>query len=200
MSLVKSQVETWNDADGDGIFSRAVVYLGTDDSRQANKLDYKSWNYKLAGNYELGDHLLTVGYELDALDVLTCSSSTLRQKTALTKNATPATPTAVSMRSAKAGRMISTTAMPRPPTIRMTALLIWDYKINTGYLQDEWVTAGGDLTLVFGLRYDWYTSSDATGLQRVLFERQGFANTDNYRRQRTVATTAWFQLDHQRGL
>ena len=57
------QVETWNDDDNDGVFSRADVYLGTDDSRQANKLDYKSWNYKIAGNYELGDHLLTGGFE-----------------------------------------------------------------------------------------------------------------------------------------
>ncbi|MGB5488296.1 MAG: TonB-dependent receptor, partial [Lysobacterales bacterium] len=65
----EASVETWNDADGDGVFSRAVVYLGTDDSRQANKLDYKSWNYKLAGNYELGDHLLTGGFEQDSLDV-----------------------------------------------------------------------------------------------------------------------------------
>ena len=47
----------------------ANVYLGTDDSRQANKLNYKSWNYKFSGNYELGDHLLTFGYELDDLDV-----------------------------------------------------------------------------------------------------------------------------------
>ena len=49
--------------------SQALVYMGTDDSRQANKLNYEAMNLKLAGNYELGDHLLTVGYELDDLDV-----------------------------------------------------------------------------------------------------------------------------------
>ena len=35
----------------------------------------------------------------------------------------------------------------------------WGYKINTAYLQDEWVTMGGDLTLVFGLRYEWYDAA-----------------------------------------
>jgi hypothetical protein len=63
------QVQTWNDDDGDGQFSRATVYLGTDDSRHTNFLNYEALSFKLAGNYTMGDHLLTAGYEQDDLDV-----------------------------------------------------------------------------------------------------------------------------------
>ena len=36
----------------------------------------------------------------------------------------------------------------------------WGYEINTLYLQDEFPLADGDITVVAGLRYDYYTSSD----------------------------------------
>ena len=49
--------------------SRATVYLGADDSRHANKLSYDTYNVKLAGEYLLGNHLITGGYELERLDV-----------------------------------------------------------------------------------------------------------------------------------
>ena len=36
---------------------------------------------------------------------------------------------------------------------------------------------GGALTLVFGLRYDWYTSSDEPAFNEKFFERAGYSNT-----------------------
>ena len=63
------QIETWNDHDNDGNYSRAIVYMGTDDSRQSNKLSYEALNLKLAANYEAGNHLITAGFEQDDLDV-----------------------------------------------------------------------------------------------------------------------------------
>ena len=35
---------------------------------------------------------------------------------------------------------------------------------------------GGDLTFIFGLRYDWYTSNDEPALNTHFVERQGYAN------------------------
>ncbi len=63
------RIETYNDHDGDGQLNRANVYLGADDSRQANKMNYDTTNWKLAGNYALDNHLLTFDYELDQIEM-----------------------------------------------------------------------------------------------------------------------------------
>ena len=46
-----------------------VIYLGADDSRQANSLNTESTFLKLKGQYLLGDHVLTFGYEAEELDI-----------------------------------------------------------------------------------------------------------------------------------
>ena len=48
---------------------RNTVYLGADDSRQANALNYESQFIKVIGQYLTGDHVLTFGYEQEELDV-----------------------------------------------------------------------------------------------------------------------------------
>eukprot|EP00657_Telonema_sp_P-1_P006901 TRINITY_DN26398_c0_g1_i1.p1 TRINITY_DN26398_c0_g1~~TRINITY_DN26398_c0_g1_i1.p1 ORF type:complete len:579 (-),score=104.35 TRINITY_DN26398_c0_g1_i1:156-1892(-) len=63
------QITTFNDADNDGVRERATVYLGADDSRQANELKYSSLNMKLAANYQLDNHFLTFGAEYVNFDV-----------------------------------------------------------------------------------------------------------------------------------
>ena len=107
----------------------------------------------------------------------TCSSSTPKPRTVLTRNVMRATPTVVSWPSSKAVRMISTTATQRLPTIRSTAQRNGNTTSTRLYLQDEWVTAGGALTLVFGLRYDWYTAAMKPAFNQNFFDRHGYANT-----------------------
>ena len=48
---------------------RDVVYLGADDSRQSNALNYNSDLIKLNMQYLVGDHVITAGYERDELEV-----------------------------------------------------------------------------------------------------------------------------------
>ena len=47
----------------------ANVYIGGDDSRQSNKLKYDTTTLALRGNYDLDDHMLTFGYELESLNI-----------------------------------------------------------------------------------------------------------------------------------
>ena len=47
----------------------ATIYLGADDSRHSNKLNYDLWNYKAAANYTMGDHLFTGGFEREEFSV-----------------------------------------------------------------------------------------------------------------------------------
>ncbi|MCJ7815516.1 MAG: TonB-dependent receptor plug domain-containing protein, partial [Xanthomonadales bacterium] len=171
------QVRTYNDADGDGVFSRATVYLGTDDSRQVNQLNYQSWNWKAAGNYELGDHLLTFGYEMDDLDVYNLFVQEYYTENRFDEECGSSNPNGC-IEEFREGRPDDIYYRNAVPTYDLNDVAAdWSYKINTTYLQDEWVTMGGDLTLVFGLRYDWYTSGNTPAYNQKFFDRQGYANT-----------------------
>ena len=39
-----------------------TIYIGPDDSRQSNDLDYETTTVKLAGTYYLDQHTITGGY------------------------------------------------------------------------------------------------------------------------------------------
>lgn len=171
------QIRTYNDADGDGRYSRATVYLGTDDSRQTNELDYESWNYKIAGNYELGDHLITFGYELDDLDIYNLFAQETETENRFDEECGSSNPNGCIQEFIE-GRPDDIYFRMTPSYDLQDAVAGWGYKTNTTYLQDEWVTLGGDLTLVFGLRYDWYSSNDVPVYNQKFFDRQGFANTN----------------------
>jgi hypothetical protein len=174
----EAQIRTYNDDDGDGVFSRATVYLGTDDSRQSNKLKYKSWNWKLAGNYELGDHLLTGGFEQDSIDVFNLFIQHTETENRFDEECGSSNPNGciTAFLEARPDDIYYGNAAPSNDPNEGAA--VWKYKINTAYLQDEWVTMGSDLTLVFGLRYDWYSSNDEPAFNQNFFDRQGYANTE----------------------
>jgi len=172
----EAQVETWNDDDGDGNYSRAIVYLGTDDSRQSNKMDYEVLNLKLLGNYELENHLLTFGFEQDDIDVFNVFIQHTETENRFDEECDPSNPNGCidAFREARPDDIYYGNAAPSNDPTEGAA--IWGYKINTAYLQDEWILAGGDLTLVFGLRYDWYSSNDAPAFNEHFFDRHGYAN------------------------
>ena len=46
-----------------------TVYLGADDSRQANRLSTESNYLKLSGNFFLGDQIITAGYDREELEI-----------------------------------------------------------------------------------------------------------------------------------
>ncbi|MEE4218824.1 MAG: TonB-dependent receptor, partial [Xanthomonadales bacterium] len=171
------QVETWNDHDNNGVYSRAIVYLGTDDSRQSNKLSYEAMNLKLAANYEAGNHLITAGFEQDDLDVYNLFIQHTETENRFDEECGSSNPNGCidAFREGRPDDIYYGNAAPSNDPQNGAAE--WAYKINTAYIQDEWVTFGGDLTLVFGLRYDWYSSSDKPAYNQNFFDRQGYANT-----------------------
>jgi hypothetical protein len=60
------------------------------------------------------------------------------------------------------------------------AAVPWGYDINTFYFQDEFSVLDGDVTIVAGLRYDWYTSSDAPNANPNFFDRHGYTNATTF--------------------
>ncbi len=172
------QIRTFN-VDETGATNRATVYLGQDDSRQANKLDYENNNFKLAGLYELGDHLLSFGYELEDLDIFNLFVQHTRGEYRFDEECNSSNPNGC-IEEFREGRPDDIYYGNSPTLDPNDAAADFGYKTNTVYLQDEWLTLGGDLTLTFGVRYDWYSSNDVPLYNQFFFDRNGFANTETF--------------------
>ncbi|WGL17144.1 TonB-dependent receptor [Microbulbifer bruguierae] len=163
------QISTSNDHDGDGNASNATVYLGADDSRHANKLSYENLSLKLAGTLQLGEHRLTGGFERESFDVFNMFVQEAEGEFRFSsiENFEAGIPSRIIYESA---------AGTNNPA---DAAAEFGYEINTLYAQDEFTFASVDLTLVGGLRYDWYTSSDTPPANADIEEAYGFSNQQN---------------------
>lgn len=163
------QITTLNDHDGNGINSQATVFLGADDSRHANKLYYETWQLKLAGTYTLGDHNITGGFEQESYDVFNMFIQEAEGEYRFSSIA--------NFRNGIAGTIIYENAAPT--NVKEDAGASFKYAVNTTYLQDSFSMLDGDLNLVLGIRYDWYTSSDEPRENARFEERYGYSNTSN---------------------
>lgn len=176
------QIRTYNDG------GSATVYLGVDDSRHSNILFYETDNYKFAGTYITGNHVITGGFERDELEIFnlfiqetegeyrfteTCSSSTPDGCIDGFRNGVLYDPPTDDL-----GRIYYENA--RPNNIPAEGAANWAYEINTLYAQDEITFAGGDITVVAGLRYEWYTSDSLPRENSAFEERNGFTNASNF--------------------
>ena len=164
------QITTLNDPDGDGVNSRATVYLGADDSRHANKLAYDSLNIKIAGSYFLGEHKITAGFERDEFDVfnLFIQEAEGEYRFSSVDDFRNGTPNRITYENAAPSNMID------------DAAAMFGYEINTVYVQDEFTLLDNALTLTAGLRYDWYSSDDVPNANPNVQARYGFSNQQNF--------------------
>ncbi len=150
--------------------SEATVYLGVDDSRQSNKLYYDTTFLKLAGTYSLGDHVIYGGYEYEEYNVFNMfvQHSIGEYQFDSIDDFEAGTPSAIFYGSG-AG-----TNNPED------AAANFGYATHTLYLQDEYYIYDLDMTLTYGLRYDWYSSNDVPRLNQNFVDRYGFANTKTF--------------------
>ncbi|WP_323844168.1 TonB-dependent receptor [Microbulbifer magnicolonia] len=163
------QIRTSNDHDGDGSASDAIVYLGSDDSRHANKLKYETFTLKLAGNLQLNEHNLYFGYERDTFDVFNMFVQEAEGEYIFN-----------SIEDFEAGIADRITYENAAGSNNVTdAGAEFAYTTNSLYAQDEYQFSQMDLTLVAGLRYDWYTSDDHPVENPAVEAAYGFANTEN---------------------
>ena len=192
------QIETYADVDGDGNFTQALVYLGGDDSRQANILNYDTFNLKLGGAWTLGDHTISAGYELEEYDIYNLfiqhnigeyrfdeeneidpdgiEDNGDEFDVGCSRNGNPDgcidqfedfSPDDLYY-----GNTPSLNPRDGAPTFK--------YGTNTLYVQDEFLLPNADVTIVAGLRYDWYDSSDVPRENANFIARTGFSNATNF--------------------
>lgn len=144
------------------------VYIGGDDSRQANDLDYDVDGLIFRGYYSFDNgHDLTFGYEREAFDVFNVfvqhSETEIRFRSIADFEA--GLPSAIYYNNAPSGNPADAAAD-------------WGFEVNAAYVEDKF-NFNDDLTLTVGLRYDWYTSDDRPVENPAFTADYGFSNSAN---------------------
>lgn len=143
------------------------VYLGSDDSRQANKLKYDVTTLAAKADYVVGNHTFSGGFEHEKLDVFNLFVQH--------------TETEIRFRGIDNFRDGFARAIyynNAPSNVAEDAAADWGYATNTVYAQDEYDFQNG-LSVVAGLRYDWYTTDDAPEENPDFVADYGFSNSTN---------------------
>ena len=143
------------------------VYLGGDDSRQANKLDYDVLTAALKAKYDLYGHQFTFGLETESLDVF--NMFVQHTETELRFRGIE------NFRNGYASAIYYNNAPSNDPA---DAAADWGYALHTVYAQDEF-RLGDRLTVVAGLRYDWYSTGDSPEENAQFVADYGFTNATN---------------------
>ena len=144
-----------------------TVYIGGDDSRQSNSLNYDVLNFVGKGIYTVGDHAITFGYEREELDIFNLFIQ--HSETEIRFN---------SIADFGAGIASQIEYNNAPSGNPADAAAVWGYATNTFYIQDEF-QAADNLNLTFGLRYDYYTSDDLPEENAGFVADYGFSNSQN---------------------
>jgi hypothetical protein len=136
--------------------------------RSANDLRYTIDQAKIAGYWDKGDHRITVGYELDSLDVfnLFIANATGTITFATFDDLVAGTARSINMNG-------SYTQDPND------AAAAFARDIHTYYVQDEWMPSDR-LTVTAGVRFDTYESSDSPIANPVFEARYGFTNQQSF--------------------
>ena len=176
-SFGEVRIRTFNPATGEDAF----VYIGGDDSRQANALQTETFNIKFKADYQVSNHLLSFGYERETIDVFNLFIQHTQGEyrfDRLSGSRLVADPEgniddfengiADDIYYGNAGGTNN----------QDDGAATFKYTTNTIYAQDE--IDLGALQLTAGLRYDWYTSGDVPLENANFLARNGFANTTTF--------------------
>lgn len=145
-----------------------TIYIGPDDSRQSNDLNYTVFNFKLAGTYFLGDHEITAGVEYEETDVF----NLFMQQTVGEYRFNSIS----DFEQGLVNRIYYNNSAGSNNPADAGASFAFD--VTTFYIQDEFFLTD-DLKIMAGLRYDTYGSDDRPTLNQNFANRYGFANTAN---------------------
>ncbi len=164
------------------------VYLGGDDSRQANKLSYDVFNISLTGTYQLSGHSLSFGFERDELEVF--NMFVQHTETEIRFDGID------NFRNGFASAIYYNNA---PTSNPVDAAADWGYEVNTVFFQDVF-NVGESLTITAGLRYDWYTTNDKPGENADFVADYGFSNSTNLDGEGLLQPRVGFTYDYSADL
>jgi outer membrane receptor for ferrienterochelin and colicin len=142
-----------------------TVYLGGDDSRQSNKLDYQKLDLVARANYDMGNHSFLFGAERRDLDVFNLFVQ--HTETELRFRGID------NFENGLVDRIYYNNAPSQDPN---DAAADWGYAQYSVYAQDEFQVLD-NLSLLAGLRYDWYKTSDLPTENPSFVADYGFSNS-----------------------
>ena len=143
------------------------IRFGPDVFRHANFLITENSQLKLKANYSWREHLFTLGYERDIVDVFNAFSPYSRGDYRFASVADFQNRLASSVFMAN----VSATGDVNDLSGR------FEQTVDSIYIQDR-IDIWDNLTLIAGLRFDSYGSDDAPVLNDNFVSRNGFANTE----------------------
>ena len=173
-SELDARVQSLDAASGFGEFQistdDATVYVGPDDSRQSNDLNYDTTTAKFSGTYYLDQHTITAGFEYEKLEVF-------NQFVQHTEGEWRFASIDAYEQGIASAVFYNNAAGTNDPT---DAAASFAYSQNTFYVQDEYSFSDIDASLTFGLRYDSYSSDDKPTLNQNFTNRYGFSNQSTF--------------------
>jgi len=143
----------------------AAISLGPDRFRHGNSLDQEFLQFKVKGEYVLGDHVLKAGYEREQVDV--------NNLFAQNAEGTYAFASIADFDNQLASALEYDNAVTNDEN---DLRAIWGYNYNSFYVQDTWDVLD-NVSLLFGLRYDLYESEGQIRQNDNFEGRYGFSNT-----------------------
>ncbi|WP_300377130.1 TonB-dependent receptor [Henriciella sp.] len=160
------------------------VYLGGDDSRQSNVLEYSIFNMALKGFYEYDVHNFTFGYEREEYDIynLFVQHSETEIRFDGIDNFENGFADAIYYNNAPSGNP-------------QDAAADWGYAINTLYLQDE-IDVTDRLSFTIGARYDFWQTDDAPVENPQFVADYGFSNSETLDGRDLFQPRFAFNYDH----
>lgn len=143
-----------------------TIYIGPDDSRQSNDLNYDTDTFKLAATYYLDDHKITGGIEYEKLDVFNLFMQQTVGEYQFRSIA--------DFEAGKPNRIYyNNSAGTNNPA---DAGASFANKTLSLYVQDDFDLTD-DIQLMVGVRYDKFSTDDTPTLNQNFQNRYGFANT-----------------------
>jgi len=145
-----------------------TVFIGPDDSRQSNDLNWERLDFKLAGTYYYGDHKITAGVEYEEQDVFNLfMQHTIGEYRFNSID---------DFEAGLANRIYyNNSAGTNNPA---DAGATFNFDILSLYLQNEFYVTD-DIQVKVGLRYEEYSSGDVPNLNNNFTQRYGFNNQGN---------------------
>lgn len=153
------------------------IQFGADTFRHDNYLKVKTKNAELIGRLTLGDHNLMGGMRLEKQDINNVFVAFSLGNWTFNSYA--------DFLAGRVGSFSLTGAVdPAGGTVPATfgtarnGAAEFKYDLYSAYLEDSWQVSS-DLTVNYGLRYDWFAMTDAPVLNANFVTRTGFSNRQN---------------------
>ncbi len=147
-----------------------TVYLGADDSRQANALNTESDLIKISAQYLTGDHVISAGFQTEELTIFN----------QFVQHSQGGEIRFDSIDDFEAGTLSRYYyGSGGGSNDADDAAAQFSNRLNTFFVQDEYYMYDYDLTITAGLRYDFFTSSDSPVYNQNFFDENGVTNDTN---------------------